>query len=109
MRNPIATFFILIDEGNMERDKKSANNLNESHSKNCFVDNTRDSGTDSKNSILMKTKTVDAESCQTRCRFSEGCNYFLYLTKEHPQWYKRRECRLLRHTGPLVNRDHQKI
>ena len=90
----------------MERGHKSAKNLNDSPNNNCFADNTRDSGTDSKNSILFKTKTVDAESCQTRCQFSEGCEYFLYLTKEHPQWYKRRECRLLRHTGILVNEDH---
>ena len=28
-------------------------------------------------------------------------NYFLYFTRTHPQWYKWRECRLLRQTGTL--------
>ena len=54
----------------------------------------------------MNTKTVDAESCQIRCQLNENCNFFLYLTRNHPQWFKRRECRLLRSTGILVNKDN---
>ena len=65
----------------------------------CFSKNARDSGTDVENSIVMKTKTVDAKNCQLRCQLNEECEYFLYFTRNHPQWYKRRECRLLRQTG----------
>ena len=54
----------------------------------------------------MKTKTADADSCQIRCQLNKECNYFLYLTRDHPQWYKRRECRLLRSTGILINKDN---
>ena len=71
--------------------------------KACFIDNARDSGTDHNESVIMKTKTVDANMCQKRCQSHKECNFFLYLTQTHPQWYKRRECRLLRKTGILTN------
>ena len=66
----------------------------------------RDSGTDIDNAIVLTTKTVDADRCQTRCQLNEECNHFLYLTRDHPQWYKRRECRLLRRTGLLMNKNN---
>ena len=102
----IITLFFALHEGVYKTDNLSVDSTKDNKGSLCFVDNTRDSGTDLINSVLLKTKTVDAESCQTRCQFSEGCNYFLYLTKDHPQWYKRRECRLLSHTGTLVNKEH---
>ena len=69
----------------------------------CYIDNARDSGTDDNESVIMKTKTVDAKICQKKCQSHKECNFFLFLTQTHPQWYKRRECRLLRKTGILTN------
>ena len=86
-------------------DASTADASNSNWKQPCFVENARDSGTDLNDSIIMKTKTVDADSCQTRCQAHDDCNYFLYLTRNHPQWYKRRECRLLRRTGILTNED----
>ena len=62
----------------------------------CFWENTRDTGTDLPNSMMRRTSTIDVEGCQRRCQSREGCNYFLYFTSNHPQWFKRRECRLFR-------------
>ena len=69
----------------------------------CFIDNARDSETDHNESVIMRTKTVDVNICQKRCQSHKDCNFFLFLTQTHPQWYKRRECRLLRKTGILTN------
>ena len=69
----------------------------------CYIDNARDSGTDHNESVIMKTKTVDANICQKRCQSHKECNFFLFLTQNHPQWYKRKECRLLRKTGSLTD------
>ena len=69
----------------------------------CYIDNARDSETDHNESVIMKTKTVDADICQKRCQSHKDCNFFLFLTQTHPQWYKRRECRLLRKTGILTD------
>ena len=69
----------------------------------CYIDNARDSGTDHNESVIMKTKTVDAKICQKKCQSHKECNFFLFLTQTHPQWYKRRECRLLRKTGILTD------
>ena len=67
----------------------------------CLLYNSRDSGSDLPNSIITRTKTNNAEGCQKRCQNVSSCNFFLYFTADHPQWYKRRECRLLRKTGTI--------
>ena len=67
----------------------------------CFLSNVRDKGTDLPNNVITRTKTIDAEGCQRRCQQREQCNFFLYFSPTHSQWYKRRECRLLKQRGPL--------
>ena len=61
----------------------------------------RYTGTDLPESLITTTKTIDAESCQRRCKNRENCNFFLYFSPTHSQWFKRRECRLLRQRGTL--------
>ena len=61
----------------------------------------RYTGTDLPESLITTTKTVDAESCQRRCQNRGNCNFFLYFSPTHSQWFKRRECRLLRQRGTL--------
>ena len=48
----------------------------------CYIDNARDSGTDHKESVIMKTKTVDVNICQNKCQSHKDCNFFLFLTPE---------------------------
>ena len=67
----------------------------------CYWQNTRNRGTDIPGSIITRTKTLDSMGCQVKCQENENCNFFLYFTRNHPQWYKRRECRLLREGGEL--------
>ena len=67
----------------------------------CFLSNVRDKGTDLPNNVITRTKTIDAGGCQRRCQQREQCNFFLFFSATHSQWYKRRECRLLKQRGPL--------
>ena len=67
----------------------------------CFLVNVRDKGTDLPNNVIARTKTIDAKGCQRRCQKRDQCNFFLFFTPTHSQWYKRRECRLLNERGAL--------
>ena len=67
----------------------------------CFLLNVRYTGTDLPDSLITRTKTINAEGCQRRCQHRENCNFFLYFSPTHSQWFKRRECRLLRQRGTL--------
>ena len=95
-----------LDEANSDNIGEEGEKATTTLNRPCFVENARDSGTDLNDSVLLTTKTIDADKCQTRCQLKEECNYFLYLTRNHPQWYKRRECRLLHRTGLLINNDN---
>ena len=74
---------------------------NEGTNTTCFLENVRDKGTDVPNNVIARTKTIDAQGCQRRCQKRDQCNFFLFFTPTHSQWYKRRECRLLKERGAL--------
>ena len=85
---------------------KSPAESDEKENAECFLENVRDKGTDSSDNVITRTKTIDAKGCQRRCQKREQCNFFLFFTPTHSQWYKRRECRLLKERGALeVNSD----
>ena len=81
--------------------RKSPEASNEDTNTTCFLVNVRDKGTDLPNNVIARTKTIDAKGCQRRCQKRDQCNFFLFFSPTHSQWYKRRECRLLNERGAL--------